>query len=154
MQRGLTLDTLAVGQVTRHLTRRTVTETDNLLGSVMIMSVEPLQLDAEFARLKSPSGERLVNSLFTLGLMVGISGTDISGPSSATHLVLRDVRFPSPVRIGDTLRVESEMLSRDANEDGSIATVLQLRAYTQRDALVASANRIFQTRPADLPANR
>lgn len=127
-----------------HRLRRTVTETDNLLSATMIMSVEPLIIDAEHAREVSPSGERLVNSVFTLGLMLGICGSDLTEDVSLAMPTLKDVSFPHVVRIGDTLHFETEVLeTRDDRAAENVGSVIfQHRAFTQRDELVAIAKRV------------
>src|SRR3546814_16574487 len=104
-------DTLNVGQSHRHALTRTLTETDNLLASALIMSGEALQLDAVFAARHAPSGERLFNSVFTLGLMIGISDRDFV--PLAPNEGIEDAVFPHPARIGDTIRGESEVVALD-----------------------------------------
>src|SRR3546814_14183540 len=104
-------DTLNVRQSHRHALTRTLTETDNRLASALIMSGEALQLDAVFAARHAPSGERLFNSVFTLGLMIGISDRDFV--PLAPNEGIEDAVFPHPARIGDTIRVESEVVALD-----------------------------------------
>ena len=126
---------LTAGQRVRHAATRTLTEADNLLASVLIMSSEPLQLDAVFAARASPSGERLVNSVFTLGLMIGISGHDFA---YAQPCGFEDAHFPNPGRIGDTIRIESIVLDLDPP-----ARTARLRhhAITHRGDTIATATR-------------
>src|SRR3546814_8551402 len=95
-------DTLNVGQSHRHALTRTLTETDNLLASALIMSGEALQLDAVFAARHAPSGERLFNSVFTLGLIIGISDRDFV--PLAPNEGIEDAVFLHPPRISDTIR--------------------------------------------------
>lgn len=129
-------DALAVGQSHRHTLTRTLTEADNLLASALIMSSEPLQLDAVFAGRHAPSGERLFNSVFTLGLMIGISDRDFAAP--APNEGIEDAVFPRPARIGDTIRVESEVLALDRD---ARRVRLRHRALTAEDACIGIATR-------------
>ncbi len=139
---GLWFDELTVGQVFHHAIRRTVTETDNVLFSAMTHNPAQLHLDEEYMR-GTEYGQRLVNSVFTLGLMVGISVGDTTLGTAVANLGWDEVRFPKPVFHGDTLRVETEVVAlRDSKSrpDQGIVTFLH-RAYNQRDELVASCKR-------------
>lgn len=139
---GLWFDELRIGQVFRHAIRRTVTETDNILFTAMTHNPAQLHLDEEYMR-GTEYGQRLVNSVFTLGLMVGISVGDTTLGTAVANLGWDEVRFPKPVFHGDTLRVETEVIElRDSKSrpDQGIVTFLH-RAYNQRDELVASCKR-------------
>src|ERR1700728_4220574 len=98
-----------VGEVFKHQPSRTVTETDNLLFTTLTMNVQPLHLDVEFAK-NTEFGQRLVNSIFTLGLMIGVTVGDTTLGTTIANVGMNDVRFPHPVFIGDTLRSESKVL--------------------------------------------
>lgn len=139
---GLWFDELKVGQVFKHATRRTVTETDNILFTAMTHNPAQLHLDEEYMK-GTEYGQRLVNSVFTLGLMVGISVGDTTLGTAVANLGWDEVRFPKPVFHGDTLHVETEVIelreSRSRPDQG-IVTFLH-RAYNQRDELVASCKR-------------
>jgi acyl dehydratase len=112
---GLWFDELSVGQTFRHAIRRTVTETDNLLISTLTHNPAQLHLDAEYMK-GSQYGQILVNSAFTLGLMVGVSVGDTTLGTAVANLGWDEVRFPVPVFIGDTLRVETEVAElRESN---------------------------------------
>ncbi len=100
---GLYFEEFFVDQRFEHLVRRTVTETDNLLVSALTMNPAALHLDAEYAK-GTPFGERIVNSVFTLGLLVGLSVYDTTYGTTIGNLGWDEVRFPRPVLIGDTLR--------------------------------------------------
>ncbi len=91
---GLTYEEFSIGQVFEHPWTRTVTEMDNVLFSSLTMNVQPLHLDAEFAA-KSEFGQRIVNSIFTLGLMIGISVNDTTLGTTVANLGMTDTRFPS-----------------------------------------------------------
>ena len=139
---GKWFDELEVGQVFRHDIRRTVTETDNLLISTLTHNPAQLHLDAEFMKT-SDYGRILVNSTFTLGLMVGVSVGDTTLGTAVANLGWDEVRFPAPVFIGDTLRIETEVLDlRESRSrpDAGIVTFAH-RAYNQDGVLVASCKR-------------
>lgn len=139
---ALYFEDFSVGQRFAHPIRRTVTEADNVWFSAMTHNPTPLHIDAEYMK-QTEFGERLVNSLFTLGLMVGISVADITSGSTVANLGMEEVRFPAPLFHGDTVHVETEVLavreskSRPANG----LVTLHHRAFNQRDQLVAECKR-------------
>jgi acyl dehydratase len=140
---GIYFDELAVGQTFKHSIRRTVTESDNVLFSALTHNPAYLHLDEEYCRTQTEFGQRLVNSVFTLGLMVGISVGDTTLGTAVANLGWDEVRFPQPVFHGDTLRVETEVVElRDSKSrpNAGIVTFLH-RAYNQRDELVAHCKR-------------
>jgi acyl dehydratase len=139
---GLWFDELYIGQVFHHAIRRTITETDNLLFTAMTHNPAQLHLDEEYMR-GTEFGRRIVNSGFTLGLMVGISVGDTTLGTAVANLGWDEVRFPKPVFHGDTLHVETEVVElRDSKSrpDQGIVTFVH-RAYNQRNELVASCKR-------------
>lgn len=139
---GLWFDELAVGQVFDHAIRRTVTETDNLLVSTLTHNPAQLHLDAEYMK-GTEFGQVLVNSTFVLGLMVGVSVGDTTLGTAVANLGWDEVRFPLPVFVGDTLRIESEVLElrqSQSRPDQGIVTFAH-RAYNQRGELVAHCRR-------------
>lgn len=139
---GLWFDELAVGQVFRHAIRRTVTETDNLLFSTLTHNPAQLHLDAEYMR-DSEYGRVLVNSVFTLGLMVGVSVGDTTLGTAVANLGWDEVRFPAPVFVGDTLSIETEVLElrpSRSRPDAGIVTFAH-RAFNQNGVLVATCKR-------------
>lgn len=140
---GLYFEQFQVGQRFTHDVRRTVTETDNVLFTAMTLNPAAIHLDAEYAKT-TEFGRPLVNSAFTLGLMVGISVGDTTLGTTVGNLGWDEVRFPAPVFAGDTLRVESEVLelreSRSRPSNGIV--VFGHRAYNQRDELVATCRRV------------
>ncbi len=140
---GVWFDELTVGQVFRHPIRRTVTEMDNVLFSSLTHNPAWLHLDEEYCRTQTEFGQRLVNSGFTLGLMVGISVGDTTLGTAVANLGWDEVRFPKPVFHGDTLRVETEVLElrpSSSRPNQGIVT-FQHRAYNQRNELVATCKR-------------
>jgi acyl dehydratase len=148
---GIWFDDLAVGQHFAHDIRRTVTETDNLLFSTLTHNPALLHLDAEYMK-SSDYGRILVNSTFTLGLMVGVSIADTTLGTAIANLGWDEVRFPAPVFIGDTLHVESEVIELRESKSRPNAGIVTFahRAYNQEDVLVASCKRsgLQMKRPA------
>lgn len=139
---GLWFDEMEVGQRFDHAIRRTVTETDNLLISTLTHNPAQLHLDAEYMK-SSEYGQVLVNSTFTLGLMVGISVGDTTLGTAVANLGWDEVRFPAPVFIGDTLNIQTEVAElRDSKSrpEAGIVTFIH-RAYNQHGTLVASCRR-------------
>lgn len=148
---GLYFDDFHPGQMFAHAVRRTVTETDNVLITTLTHNPAALHLDAE-AMKDSEFGRVLVNSCFTLSLMVGISVGDTTLGTAIANLGWDEVRFPKPVFVGDTLRVESEVDSLRASRSRPGAGIVTFihRAFNQRDELVAICHRtaLVQRRPA------
>ena len=140
---GLYFEEFTVGQVFRHGLRRTVTETDNLIFSTMTHNPAALHLDEEYCREHSEFGTRIVNSCFTLGLMVGISVGDTTLGTTVANLGWDEVRFPKPLFHGDTVHVESEVSeireSRSRPQNGIVVFIH--RAFNQKDELVAQCKR-------------
>jgi acyl dehydratase len=139
---GKYFDEWHVGDRIAHEIRRTVTETDNLLFTVMTHNPQPLHLDAEAARA-SEFGQILVNGTFTFSLMVGLSVGDTTLGTLVANLGYDRLTMPKPVFIGDTLRAETEVIAlKDSKSrpDAGIVTFLHL-ALNQRDEVVCSSER-------------
>jgi acyl dehydratase len=149
---GQYYEQLEVGRVFQHPIRRTVTEMDNVLFSAMTHNPAALHLDEEYCREHTEFGRRIVNSAFTLGLVVGISVGDTTLGTTLGNLGLDEVRFPAPVFHGDTVHVESEVVSRreSASRPNAGLVVFEHRGYNQRDELVARIRRtaLMLKRPA------
>ena len=139
---GLYLDDFQVGHVFRHQLRKSITESDNVLFSVMTLNPQPLHIDFDFAA-KSEWGKPLVNSLFTLGLMIGISVHDTTLGTTIANLGMTDTVFPAPVFHGDTIRVETEVKSVRPSKSKPDRGIVEFehRAYNQDDVLVARCQR-------------
>jgi acyl dehydratase len=105
---GLWFEQLEVGLRVEHVTTRTVTETDNVLFTTMTMNPQPLHLDAEFAAT-TEFGRPLVNSLFTLGLVVGLAVPELTLGTTVANLGFSRVDFPAPVFAGDTIHVVTDV---------------------------------------------
>lgn len=149
---GVYFDELTVGQVFRHAISRTVTEADNVLFSCLTHNPALLHLDEEYCRSDTEFGRRIVNSAFTLGLMVGISVGDTTLGTAVANLGWDEVRFPKPIFHGDTIRVETEVIElreSKSRPDQGIVTFLH-RAYNQRGELVGHCRRsgLQRKRPA------
>ncbi len=139
---GLWFEEFEVGQRFDHEWRRTVTEYDNMLFSNLTMNVQPLHIDFEFAK-STEFGKPLVNSLFTLGLMIGMTVNDTTLGTTVANLGMSDVRFPKPIFHGDTIRVVTTV--KDKRDSSSrpkqgIVTFLH-EAYNQSDECVAICER-------------
>jgi len=140
---GLYFEQFSVGQQFRHEVRRTVTEADNVLFSAMTHNPAAIHLDAEYAKT-TEFGRPLVNSAFTLGLMVGLSVGDTTLGTTVGNLGWDEVRFPRPVFAGDTLRAESTVVETRASQSrpANGIVVFQHTAYNQRDEVVATCRRV------------
>ena len=148
---GLWYEEFEPGAVFRHEIRRTVTEMDNVLYSSLTLNPQPLHLDAEVSK-GTMYGQRIVNSLFTLGLVVGMTVTETTLGTTLGNLGFQEVKFPNPVFHGDTIRVETEVAdkreSRSRPETGIVFFVH--RGLNQRDELICECRRtaLIRRRPA------
>ncbi len=140
---GYYFDEFTVGRVFKHPIRRTVTETDNVLFSTLTHNPAPLHIDHEYMRTHSEFGKPLMNSFFTLGLIVGISINDTTLGTTVANLGLTEVRFPAPLFVGDTVHVETEVVATRLSESRPHNGILTLehRGYSQHDVLVAICRR-------------
>ncbi|HEV7562460.1 MAG TPA: MaoC family dehydratase [Solirubrobacterales bacterium] len=147
---GRWFEDLPEGLVVRHAVTRTITEADNTLFSMMTMNPQPLHLDAQFAA-GTEFGERLVNSLFTLGLLVGVTVYELTLGTTIANLGFDKVEFPRPLFHGDTLHAESTVTGARASGSRPDAGIVRFehRGYNQRDELVALCQRdaLMRRRP-------
>lgn len=139
---GLYYEQFSVGQAFDHAWTRTLTEMDNVLFSSLTMNVQPLHLDAHFAA-KTEFGKPLVNSLFTLGLLVGMTVNDTTLGTTVANLGMTDVNFPKPVFAGDTLHVRTRVLSMRESRSRPDAGIVEFEhtALNHRDEVVATCKR-------------
>jgi acyl dehydratase len=139
---GRWFEQLPVGTRVQHVTRRTVTETDNVLFTTMTMNPAPVHLDADYAS-RTEFGRPLVNSMFTAALVVGLSVPELTLGTLIAQLGLSDVEFPAPVFAGDTIRVETEVIDARPSKSRPAAglVVFEHRAFNQRDELVCRLRR-------------
>lgn len=149
---GRYFEEFEVGRVYDHAITRTVTEADNVLFTTMTMNPQPMHLDAEFAA-EHEFGRPLVNSLFTLGLVVGIAVPELTLGTTVANLGFESVTFPAPVFTGDTIWVETEVVSARLSQSRPTTgiVVFEHRGFNQRDVLVCQCRRsaMMRRKPAD-----
>ena len=141
-QRGLWYEELEVGALYRHAPGRTVSEADNVFFSTLTMNPQALHLDGAWAE-QQPFGQRLVNSLFTLSTLVGLSVGQLTQGTIVANLGFSDVVFPKPVFHGDTLYAESVVLDKrlSASRPGAGIVNFEHTARNQHGEVVAIAKR-------------
>lgn len=149
---GVYFDELEVGRIFKHEIRRTITETDNVWFSAITHNPAYLHLDEDYCARETEFGQRIVNSAFLLGLMVGISVGETTLGTAVANLGWDEVRFPKPVFHGDTIRVESEVIElreSKSRPNQGIVTFLH-RAFNQHGDLVGHCKRssLQKKRPA------
>jgi acyl dehydratase len=139
---GLYFEEFSVGQTFQHPIRRTVTEADNVFFTAMTHNPAQLHLDEEYGKT-TEFGARIVNSLFTLGLMIGISVGETTLGTTVANLGMDEVRFPKPVFHGDTLHVETEVLELRASKSRPGQGIVNFlhKAINQRGEIVAQCKR-------------
>ena len=139
---GLYYEQFELGQSFRHDIRRTVTETDNVLFSAMTHNPAAIHIDAEYAR-STEFGKPLMNSAFTLGLVVGISVGDTTLGTTVGNLGWDEVRFPKPVFAGDTIHVETRVLEKRESKSRPTngIVVFEHRGFNQREEIICSCKR-------------
>ena len=140
---GLYFEDFEIGQIFEHKLTRTVTQMDNMLFSNMTLNPQPLHIDRHFCETETDWGQPLMNSLFTLGLMIGMSVNDLTVGTTIANLGMTDVRFPAPLFEGDTVRATTEILSvrESKSREGAGIVEFHHRAYKQDGTLVAEARR-------------
>ncbi|MAN75744.1 MAG: dehydratase [Rhizobiales bacterium] len=147
---GRYFDDWSIGDTIAHPIRRTVTEADNLLITTLTHNPQPLHLDAEYAK-GTEFGRIVVNGTFTFSLMVGISVAETTLGTLIANLGYDAVRMPKPVFIGDTLRIESEVIDLRASGSRPEAGIVTFahRAINQHDEIVCTCTRtaLIRRRP-------
>ena len=146
---GLYFEDFAVGEVFRHRLTRTVTQMDNMLFSNMTLNPQPLHIDAHFCATETEWGRPLMNSLFTLGLLIGISVNDTTVGTTIANLGMTDVSFPAPLFEGDTVSATTEVLAKRVSKSRADAGLVEFRhrAFKQDGTLVAECRRTAFMRP-------
>src|ERR1700729_2632279 len=124
---GLYFEAFSVGQVFRHGLTRTVTQMDNMLFSNMTLNPQPLHIDAHFCATETEWGRPLMNSLFTLGLMIGISVKETTVGTTQPNLGMTYVAFPAPLFEGDMLRVETAVVATRPSKTRPEAALIEFR---------------------------
>jgi acyl dehydratase len=139
---GRYFDEWQIGDKVAHAITRTVTETDNILITTLTHNPQPLHLDHE-AAAKSEFGKPLVNSIYTFGLMIGVSVEDTTLGTLVANLGYDALKFPNPVFAGDTLRSESECIAvRESNSRPNAGIVTWAhRSFNQKGELVCECTR-------------
>ena len=150
-QRGLWFEELQTGVVYKHSPGRTIGEADNTLFSTLTMNPQSLHLDAAFSET-TEFGERLVNSLLTMSVLVGLSVAQLTQGTIVANLGFGDTRFPAPVRHGDTIYGETVILDKrlSASRPGQGIVKFEHTARNQHGAVVAVVIRstLMRCRPA------
>jgi acyl dehydratase len=148
---GLWFEEFEEGMVFEHAVTRTVTETDNMMFSNATMNTQPLHIDFNWASENSEFGKPLVNSIFTLGLMIGISVTDTTLGTTVGNLAMTDMNFPRPVFHGDSIRSKTTIVSKRESKSRPMngIVVFQHEAFNQHGELVANCTRtgLMKKRP-------
>lgn len=148
---GMYFEEFEVGQEFRHALTRTVTEMDNTMFSLLTLNPQPLHIDAHFAE-KTEFGQRIFNSLYTLGIMIGMTVYDTTLGTTVANLGMTDVTFPEPVFHGDTLRATTKVLSKRESKSRPNAGIVEFEhhALNQNDEIVGRCLRtaLMHKRPA------
>ena len=140
---GLYFEDFEVGRIYEHRYTRTVTQMDNMLFSNMTLNPQPLHIDAHFCATETEWGKPLMNSLFTLGLMIGMSVSDLSVGTTIANLGMTDVKFPNPLFENDTVRATTTIVGKRESKSRPGAGIVELHhcAYKQDGKLVAECHR-------------
>ncbi|OPF96138.1 MaoC family dehydratase [Rhodopseudomonas palustris] len=148
---GMYFEEFEVGQEFQHALTRTVTEMDNTMFSLLTLNPQPLHIDAHFAE-KTEFGQRIFNSLYTLGIMIGMTVYDTTLGTTVANLGMTDVTFPKPVFHGDTLRATTKVLSKRESKSRPNAGIVEFEhhALNQNDEIVGKCRRtaLMHKRPA------
>lgn len=149
---GKYFDELEVGMVIKHETGRTLTEMDNVLFSMLTMNPQPLHIDAHFAA-GTPFGQRIVNGIFTLGLVVGITVGELTAGTIIANLGYENINHPHPMFHGDTLYVETEITGKRESQSRPNAGIVTMKhiGRNQNGVICIEVTRsaLFLKRPTD-----
>ncbi|ABE37845.1 MaoC family dehydratase [Rhodopseudomonas pseudopalustris] len=140
---GLYFEDFEVGQEFKHALTRTVTEMDNTMFSLLTLNPQPLHIDAHFAA-QTEFGQRIFNSLYTLGIMIGMTVYDTTLGTTVANLGMTDVTFPKPVFHGDTLRATTKVLSMRPSKSRPTAGIVEFEhhALNQNNEIVGQCRRM------------
>jgi len=148
---GLYFEQFEVGQGFQHEIRRTVTDMDNILFSALTYNPAAIHIDHEYCK-STEFGKPLINSIFTLGLVVGLSIQDTTLGTTVGNLGWEAVNFPKPVFAGDTIRAESKVVAKRASQSrpGQGIVTFEHRGFNQRNEEIAYCRRLalMMGRPA------
>ena len=140
---GLYFEDFEVGKTYAHRYTRTVTQMDNMLFSNMTLNPQPLHIDRHFCETETEWGQPLMNSLFTLGLMIGIQVSDMTVGTTIANLGMTDVKFPNPLFEGDTIHCTTQVVSKRESKSRRGAGIVEFhhKAFKQDGTLVAECHR-------------
>jgi acyl dehydratase len=140
---GIFFEDFKAGEVINHRITRTVTQMDNMLFSNLTMNPQPLHIDRHYAMRETEWGQPLMNSLFTLGLLIGISVPDTTNGTLFANLGMTDVTFPHPLFENDSVHCTTEILGKRASAKRPTMGIVEFlhKAYNQDDVLVAQCKR-------------
>lgn len=141
--RGKYYEELTVDDIYEHRPGRTMTEFDNTMWTLLSLNMQPLHLDRNFAE-NTEFGERLMNSMFTLSIVVGAQVSDLTMGTTVANLGFEEISFPRPVFVGDTLYAETEIVEKrrsDSRDDSGVVT-FEHRGLNQRDEVVCTCTRV------------
>ena len=148
---GLWFEEFAVGKIFRHEIRRTVTEMDNMMFCSLTYNPASIHIDHAYAAA-TEFGQPLMNSVFTLGLVIGLSIQDTTMGTTVANLGMSETVFPKPVFAGDTIRAETEVmeLRPSSSRPGQGVVTFEHRGFNQRDELVCRSRRaaLMLSKPA------
>src|SRR5581483_5478166 len=148
---GKYYEDLEVGARYKHSQGRTITEVDNVLFSALTMNTQPLHLNEDFAS-KTQFGQRIVNGIFTMGLVVGLSVADLTDGTIVANLGYDRVVHPHPVYHGDTIYAETEVLEKREPRSNPARGIVRLKqtGRNQHGVVVVELERtaLFLKRPA------
>ena len=140
---GLYFEDFEVGKLYEHRYTRTVTQMDNMLFSNMTLNPQPLHIDRHFCETETEWGQPLMNSLFTLGLMIGIQVSDMTVGTTIANLGMTDVKFLNPLFEGDTVNCSTVVVSKRESKSRPNAGIVEFhhKAFKQDGKLVAECHR-------------
>jgi acyl dehydratase len=140
---GRYFEDFVVGETIHHGLTRTLTQMDNMLFSNMTLNPQPLHIDAHFCKTETEWGKPLMNSLFTLGVMIGISVNDTTMGTTIANLGMREVSFPAPLFEGDSVHVITQVIAKRRSKSRPDAGIVEFKhsAYQQDGVLVAQCLR-------------
>lgn len=127
---GRYFEDFEIGHIYQHRPGRTISEVDNTWFTLLTMNTHPLHFDAEYAKA-SEFGKLLVNSAFTVSLVVGMSVSDVSQKAIA-NLGWKEIKLPAPVFVGDTLYAESEVLAKRESKSRPTAGIVTVRTWGKK----------------------
>ena len=122
---------LEVGMKIKHSNGRTVTEMDNVMFSMLTMNTQPLHSNEDFAS-KTQFGQRIVNGIFTLGLVTGLTVPELTEGTIIANLGYERVIHPNPLFHGETVYAESEVLEMRESKSKPDVGIVRLRHWGKK----------------------